>query len=115
MASSEELADFIGEEIVKKVVSRMDIGVGGDRGDHGRIRQIFREEAQEKWNDVRKNFHTNSQLLSTERSSNISRELVRDVRGGWYNRVFHLDALLRFALGAVSDVVLVQDCVEHKE
>ena len=117
MASAEELADFVGEEVVKKVIPRMDVGIGDDRGNHGRIGQVFREEAQEKWNDVRKNFHTDSQLFPTKGRMNVSRELVLDFRSGWYNGVLRLDGLLGSAVnvGAVSDVVLVKDCVEHKE
>ena len=117
MASAEELANFIREEVVKEVIPRMDVGIGDDRGNHGRIRQVFREEAQEKWNDVRKNFHTNSQLFHTKRHMNVSRELVLDFRRGWYNGVLRMDGLLGSAVnvGALSDVVLVKDCVEHKE
>jgi len=35
MASPEELADFIGEEVVKEVIARRDFGIGDDRGNHG--------------------------------------------------------------------------------
>ena len=117
MASAEELADFIREEVVKEVIPRMDVGIGDDRGNHGRIGQVFREEAQEKWNDVRKNFRTDSQLLSTEGRMNVNRELLLDFRTGWYNGVLYLDGPLGSAVnaGAVRDVVLVKDYVEHKE
>lgn len=116
MASAEELADFIGEEVVKEVIPRMDVGIGDDRGNHGRIRQVFREEAHEEWNDVRKNFDADCHLFPTEGRMNVSRELVLDFRSGWYYSVLHLAGLLGPAVnaGALRDVVLVKDCVEHK-